>query len=178
MHTLSHKKGYISFILHAHLPFIHHPESDDYLEEQWLFEAISETYLPLLNSFYKLEQEHVNFKITMSITPPLINMLKNKLLQKKYISYLKKHIELSKKEIKRTIYDKHLNYLSNMYLEKYTNDLHIFKDICECNLLNAFKYFQDKGHLEIITCGATHGYLPLLYVNPEAVNAQIAVRSF
>ena len=37
------KKGYVSFVLHAHLPFIHHPESDDYLEESWLYEAISET---------------------------------------------------------------------------------------------------------------------------------------
>ena len=31
------KKGYVSFVLHAHLPFVHHPESEDYLEEQWLF---------------------------------------------------------------------------------------------------------------------------------------------
>ena len=38
-------KGYVSFVLHAHLPFIHHPESEDYLEEEWLFEAISETGL-------------------------------------------------------------------------------------------------------------------------------------
>ena len=41
-------KGYVSFVLHAHLPFVHHPESEDYLEEQWLFEAMSETYIPLL----------------------------------------------------------------------------------------------------------------------------------
>ena len=44
-------KGYVSFVLHAHLPFIHHPESEDYLEEQWLYEAISETYIPLLTNF-------------------------------------------------------------------------------------------------------------------------------
>ena len=48
-------KGYVSFVLHAHLPFIHHPESEDYLEEQWLYEAISETYIPLLTNFKKLE---------------------------------------------------------------------------------------------------------------------------
>ncbi|EKC80864.1 glycosyl hydrolase, family 57, partial [human gut metagenome] len=47
-------KGYVSFVLHAHLPFVHHPESEDYLEEQWLFEAISETYIPLLLNFGKL----------------------------------------------------------------------------------------------------------------------------
>ena len=50
-------KGYVSFVLHAHLPFVHHPESEDYLEEQWLYEAISETYIPLLLNFDKLVNE-------------------------------------------------------------------------------------------------------------------------
>ena len=99
---MQQKKGYVSFVLHAHLPFIHHPESDDYLEESWLYEAISETYIPLLRNFQKLVDEGVNFRITMSMTPPLLSMLDNKLLQKKYINYLKKLIELSEKEIKRT----------------------------------------------------------------------------
>ncbi len=47
---------YVSFVLHAHLPFIHHPESDDYLEESWLYEAISETYIPLLTNFQKISR--------------------------------------------------------------------------------------------------------------------------
>src|SRR5574344_604514 len=94
-------KGYVSFVLHAHLPFIHHPESEDYLEEQWLFEAISETYIPLLLNFEKLVNENVDFRITMSMTPPLLNMLDNKLLQERYIKYLKNHIELAEKEIVR-----------------------------------------------------------------------------
>ncbi|HIE12085.1 MAG TPA: DUF1957 domain-containing protein, partial [Desulfotomaculum sp.] len=43
------------------------------------------------------------------------------------------------------------------------------------NIVNAFKNFQEAGALEIITCTATHGYLPLLYLNPAAVHAQIEV---
>ena len=96
---MKNTKGYVSFVLHAHLPFIHHPESEDYLEEQWLYEATSETYLPLLTYFQKLVDEKVDFRITMSMTPPLLNMLDNKLLQKRYIKYLKKHIELAKKVV-------------------------------------------------------------------------------
>lgn len=149
-------KGYVSFVLHAHLPFIHHPENDSYLEEQWLYEAISETYIPLLLNFQKLVEEKVDFRITMSLTPPLLNMLDNKLLQKRYIKYLKTHIELAEKEVKRTSYDSRLNELSKYYFDRYTNDLHVFKDIYNCNLINAFKNFQDLGVLEIITCGATH----------------------
>ena len=172
---MNKEKGYVSFILHAHLPFIHHPESEDYLEEEWLFEAISETYIPLLLNFKKLEEEHVDFRITMTMTPPLLSMLDNKLLQRRYIKYLKKHIELCGKEVIRTSHDKRLNELSHYYLNRYSNDLYVFKDLYNCNLIEGFKYFQDKGFLEIITCGATHGYFPILYVNEKTVKAQIAV---
>ena len=168
-------KGYVSFVLHAHLPYIHHPESEDYLEEEWLFEAISETYIPLLLNFKKLEEEGVKFRLTMTMTPPLLNMLDNKLLQDRYIKYLKKHIELCEKEVVRTKYDERLNNLSKYYLDRYSNDLHVFQDVYECNIIQGFKHFQDAGFLEIITCGATHGYFPILYVNEKTVRAQIAV---
>ena len=169
------KKGYVSFVLHAHLPFIHHPESDDYLEESWLYEAISETYIPLLQNFKKLVDEGVNFRITMSITPTLLSMFDNKLLQTKYINYLKKLIELSEKEIERTKYDERVNRLSHYYYDRYSNDLHLFRDVWKCNIIEQFKHFQDIGVLEIITCGATHGYFPILYVTEETIRAQIAV---
>ena len=64
-----------------------------------------------------------------SMTPPLLNMLDNELLQKRYIKYLKKHIELCEKEVKRTVYDSRLNNLSKYYLDRYKNDLHVFKDV-------------------------------------------------
>ena len=172
---MSEPKGYVSFVLHAHLPFIHHPESENYLEEQWLFEAISETYIPLLLMFQKLVDEHVDFRITMSMTPPLLNMLDNKLLQKRYIKYLKKHIELAKKETKRTADNERINRLSYYYLDRYSNDLHVFHDIYNDNIIEGFKHFQDLGVLEIITCGATHGFFPILYVTEQTIKAQIAV---
>ena len=111
----------------------------------------------------------------MSMTPPLLWMLDNKLLQKKYIHYLKEHIELCEKEVKRTVYDSRLNELSKYYLNRYSDDLHLFQDVFKCNLIDAFKHFQDIGVLEIITCGATHGFFPILFVNEKTVRAQIAV---
>ena len=169
------KKGYVSFVLHAHLPFIHHPESDDYLEESWLYEAISETYLPLLKYFKMLVDEGVKFRITMSMTPPLLSMLDSKLLQQKYIKYLENLIELSEKEIKRTTFNQKMNNLSHYYFERYSEDLRLFRDVFNCDIISQFKHFQDIGVLEIITCGATHGYFPILYVNEKTVRAQIAV---
>ena len=171
----NNEKGYVCFVLHAHLPFVHHPESEDYLEEQWLFEAISETYIPLLTKFKLLEDEQVDFRITMSMTPPLLSMLDNKMLQKRYIKYLKQHIELAEKELIRNVGNEPVCQLAQYYLDRYSNDLHIFKDVYNCNIIQGFKYFQDSGFLEIITCGATHGYFPILYVNEKTVKAQIAV---
>ena len=169
-------KGYVSFVLHAHLPFVHHPESDTYLEEQWLFEAYSETYIPLILNFQKLVDEKVDFKITMNISPPLLNMFDNELLQKRYINYLEKHIELAKKEIERSKkFHPEVTELAKYYYDRYSNDLKVFKDEYNCNIIDAFKKFQDLGILEIIACGATHGYFPILYVNEKAVRAQIAI---
>ena len=128
-----------------------------------------------LQSYQKLVDEGVNFRITMSITPTLLSMFDNKLLQQKYIHYLEKLIELSGKEIERTKDNERVNRLSHYYYDRYSNDLHLFRDVWKCNIIEQFKHFQDIGVLEIITCGATHGYFPILYVNEESIRAQIAV---
>src|SRR5260221_10073254 len=49
-HDRTRMKGYLSLILHAHLPFVRHPEHPRFLEENWFFEAITETYIPLLRT--------------------------------------------------------------------------------------------------------------------------------
>ncbi|MGC8870326.1 MAG: hypothetical protein ACP5PT_04465, partial [Brevinematia bacterium] len=95
-------KGYWMLVLHAHLPFVRHPEYTDSMEERWLYEAMTETYIPLLMVYEKLLNEGVDFRITMSITPPLANMLGDPLLQDRYERYLQKLVELSEKEIYRT----------------------------------------------------------------------------
>jgi len=63
--------GYLCLVLHAHLPFVRHPEYDDFLEEDWLYEAITETYIPLLDVFDGLERDGVEWRMTMSVTPTL-----------------------------------------------------------------------------------------------------------
>ena len=88
------------------------------------------------------------------------------------INYLKKLIELSKKEVIRTAGNERLNRLSHYYLDRYSSDLHLFRDVYKCNLIEQFKHFQDIGVLEIITCGATHGYFPILYVTEQTVKAE------
>ena len=107
-------KGYLAIVLHAHLPYVRHPEFDDFLEEDWLFEAITETYIPLIRVFDGLLKDTVNFKLTVSLSPTLMSMLSDPLLQSKYVKHLDKLIELSAKEIERTRWEGQLNQLGRM----------------------------------------------------------------
>ncbi|OAA30418.1 glycoside hydrolase [Kosmotoga arenicorallina S304] len=166
-------KGYFVLMLHAHLPYVNHPDFPEFMEEKWLFEAISETYLPLLRVFRKLKQDNIPYKITMSITPPLMEMLSNRDLKRKYLSHISKLIELSEKEVKRTA-DEHpkKHKMAKFYLEDFKALKELYESI-NGDIVSAFMEFQRDGNLEIITCNATHGFLPLMARYPEAVNAQI-----
>jgi 1,4-alpha-glucan branching enzyme len=166
-------KGYLSLLLHAHLPFVRHPEHDDFLEEDWLYEAITETYIPLIKVFEELIRDNIPYRITMSLTPTLITMLEDELLQSRYINHIEKLIELSEKEIHRNRRRPQFLALATMYHKRFLEAQTIFVTHYKKNLVSAFKEFQDMGRLEIITCPATHAYLPLIRINPQAVRAQI-----
>jgi len=168
-------KGYLSLLFHAHLPFVRHPEHDDFLEEDWLYEAITETYIPLIEVFEGLIRDNIPYRITMSLTPTLISMLEDQLLQSRYIKHIEKLIELAEKEMIRNRQHPQFLTLANMYHKRFIEARNIFVTRYKNNLISAFKEFQDMGRLEIITCPATHAYLPLLRVNPLAVKAQIHI---
>ncbi|MFP4012595.1 MAG: glycoside hydrolase family 57 protein [Chitinispirillaceae bacterium] len=167
--------GFLCMVLHAHLPYVRHPEIDYIMEENWLFEALTETYLPLLSVFENLLIDRVPFRITMSLTPPLCSMLNDELLQSRYCRHIDRLIELAQKEIRRTRNDPQLNRTANMYLERFLQYKQIFEQKYSCNILPGFRALQDAGVLEIITSGATHGYLPNMQFNRQAVRAQIEV---
>ncbi|WP_409343193.1 1,4-alpha-glucan branching protein domain-containing protein [Paenibacillus sp. MBLB4367] len=165
-------KGYLSLVLHAHLPFVHHPESESYMEERWLFEAITETYIPLLDVFEGLIRDAVDFRVTMSLTPSLLSMLGSPLLQTRYIRHMDNLIMLADKECERTKEDEAFAPLAAMYAEHFTHIRSQFIHRYGGNLINGFRALQDSGHLELITSSATHAFLP--YVRTEqALRAQI-----
>lgn len=166
------EKGYLALVLHAHLPYVHHPEFPDFLEEDWLYEAITETYIPLLRIFDNLTHDGINFRITISLSPPLVSMFKNDLLQRRYIQKIEHLIELAEKEVDRTKWLPQFHEVALMYLEHFRYCRWFFVEKNRCDLSNSFKELQETGNLELITCGATHGFLPLM-LNEAAVKAQI-----
>src|SRR5215468_2519274 len=93
--------GHFVILLHAHLPFVRHPEHEHFVEEEWLFEAITETYIPLLRMMQRLVDDFVPFKLTMSIIPTLMTMLQGQLLCVRYVRHVELKIDLAGRERKR-----------------------------------------------------------------------------
>jgi 1,4-alpha-glucan branching enzyme len=166
--------GYLSIILHAHLPFVRHPEHEKFLEESWLFEAITESYLPLLQVLNGWNRDGMDARLTLTLSPTLCAMLRDPLLMDRYTRHLESLLELAEKETHRTHWDAGFQELARMYHQRFTaaRDTYL---ACDRNLVAAFRRLQDLGKLEIITTAATHGLLPLMANHPPAVRAQILV---
>jgi 1,4-alpha-glucan branching enzyme len=170
-------KGYLSVVLHAHLPYVRHPENEDCLEERWLYEAITESYIPLLQMFADLLNDGVDFRITISLTPTLLEMFSDDLLIAKYGRYLDRLIELSEKEIWRTREDKGFAPVAKMYRNRFLRTRHVFENVYRKDLTAAFRALSGSGKIEIITSAATHPFLPALMPVRSSARAQILLGS-
>ncbi len=168
-------KGYLCIVLHAHLPYIRHPEYDYFLEENWLYEAITETYVPLLDIFERLINDGIDFRITLSLSPPLVEMFNDHLLRERYKRHIENLIELSEKESYRTKGDIHFGPIVRMYLQRFRRIRYLFEEVYRKDLTAAFRALQDTGKVEVITSVATHAFLPNLSMYPQAIRAQIKV---
>ena len=167
------RRSYFVLTMHSHLPYVHHPEHDFFLEERWFFEAVLECYIPILLSFEKMENDGVPFKVTMSLTPPLMEMMRDKDLQTKFAKHTEQLIELAQKEIKRAS-DVSERELALFYRNRLQNALSYYERVGR-DLVKAFVHYHKLGNVELITCNATHAFLPLLQSFPIGVKAQLKV---
>jgi 1,4-alpha-glucan branching enzyme len=165
-------QGYLTIVLHAHLPHVRHPEHARFLEEDWFFEAMTETYIPLLHAFENLERDGIDFRLTLSLSPPLLAMMRDTLLLGRYAAQLDRLVELGDREVARTRSDAAFGPIAWMYRQRLGGIRDTFRRH-EGNLVRAFRHFQDAGRLEIITANATHMFMPLADRNWAACHAQI-----
>lgn len=165
--------GHLALVLHAHLPYIRHPEHPYHLEENWLYEAITATYLPLIELLRQLAKERRTVRLTLSLSPPLCSMLRDPLLGERYRAYQERLLRLGQEELSRTAADPATQRLARYYLDRFTRLRDLYRDI-DGDLVGAFGALQEQGQLDIITTCATHGYMPLIR-ELSARRAQIAV---
>src|SRR4051794_23122342 len=154
-------QGYLALVLHAHLPFVRHPEHDKFLEENWLFEAITETYIPLVQTMDGWLRDGMDTRLTLTLSPTLLAILLDPLQQDVYLLHLAPLGELAEKETLRTHWDDAYRPLAQMYQPRFIGIRDTYLSYRR-NLVGAFRKFQEQGKFEIITCSATHALLPLL----------------
>jgi len=154
--------GTFQIVLHAHLPFVRHPENDVHLEEAWLFEAISETYLPLLDACDALDRDAVPGRFAISLSQPLIAMLDDELLRERFERHLTGLVALAESERDRTAGDPVFEPLATWYHDRFTHQLERYRNRWRRDLAGAFAGFHQTGRIELFTCVGTHGSLPLM----------------
>ncbi len=167
-------QGYFALLLHAHLPFVRHPEHEKFLEENWLFEAITETYLPLIQIMESWQRDGMKARMTLAMSPPLCAMLLDPMLQERYVRHLDGLIHLAESEIHRTHWDKTYRELAWMYHHRFASLRETYFDYGR-NIVGAFRRMEEDDLIEVATCAATHALLPLLVEDKPSLRAQILV---
>lgn len=167
------KIGKFTFVLHSHLPYVlNHGKWPHGVD--WLTEAACETYIPILNALNELVAEGYSPKLTIGLTPVLTEQLASPIFKEAFRSYLQDKIEYAKKDqiYFTKIGDNHCLGLAKFWEKFYSSTKSDFENKYQQDIVNAFKKLSDEGYLDIITCGVTHGYFPLLY-RDESIQAQV-----
>ena len=169
------KNGAFTFVLHSHLPYVRRAGRWPHGEEM-LHEAMAETYVPLLNALFELKGEGCQPRLTIGLTPILLEQMSDPDVLDHFELYAQERLALVAADIKRHKEndDGHLLYLAEFYRDWYQGILESFRDRYGRDLVSAFRRLQDEGNLDILTSAATHGYLPLMERN-STIHAQLQV---
>jgi 1,4-alpha-glucan branching enzyme len=165
--------GAFTFMLHSHLPYARQAGMWPHGEE-WVHEAIAETYLPLIEAAQQLRDEGAPFRLTVGITPILAEQLGDELILEHFEGYAAENAERAREDIERfgADGDSQMRELATYFHAWYSHVLTYFRDTLNRDILGAFRALQDEGYLEIGTSAATHGYLPLL-ARDSSIHAQL-----
>jgi 1,4-alpha-glucan branching enzyme len=172
--TKTNFAGYVTLTLHAHLPYVvNHgtwPHGQD-----WLHEAAAETYLPLLRVLRELEERRSPLKCNLNLSPILLEQLDHPEFKSGFAKYLGQKIDAARKDAEqfRTKGDGHFGQLAEWWTRFFEQALSDFEG-CNRDMIGAFKRYYESGQIEIITCGATHGYFALLGTD-NAIRAQVRI---
>ena len=164
--------GFLSFTLHAHLPYVvNHGTWPHGME--WLLEAAAETYLPLLRMLGSLERDGIALHCNLNLSPILLEQLAHPVFQAEFPHYVERKILAAREdEAFFNITGEHGYAETARFWQRFFQDTLDQFHYLNGDIISSFRHFNDKGLIEIITCGATHGYMPLLGTD-ESLRAQV-----
>ena len=168
------KKSLI-LVLDAHLPYVRNAETPGTVEESWLFNDLTFTYLPLLRSFAAMERDGVPFRIAIALSPTLAEMLADPLLQDRYCEHLGRSIDYAEKLLDGDAITGLKRKTLECQLELLRKDALDFEGAYKKDILARLDYFAEQGFVELVAAPATPCFFPFYKDIPEAINAQIEI---
>ncbi len=169
--------GHVALVLHAHLPWVRHPEHARPLEERWLHEALWESYLPLVDLLDRLARDHVRVGLTLSISPPLAAMLADDLLRARFSDHLARLSHLATSLASGGWLDPPARALMPFY-ERRLADARATWDRIGGDVVGALRTHEREGRVELMTSTATHAFLPgLLAASGAGARSSPSVRA-
>jgi 1,4-alpha-glucan branching enzyme len=165
--------GRFMLVLHSHMPYVlSHGKSPHGTD--WLFEGAVECYLPLLDVLERFRQQGVKPRWTVNITPILAEQLDDPAFKAGFIEYCEEKVEYARQD--RELFEQQgelwLTGLAAMWERYFSKAILQFKHQCGQSITGSFRSFYEDGLIELITCGATHGYFPLAGTD-ESIQAQV-----
>ena len=164
--------AFLSFTLHAHLPYVvNHGTWPHGME--WLHEAAAETYLPLLRVLGNLERDAIPFACNLNLSPILLEQLAHPVFITEFRKYLARKIVAAQEDESFFLQSGESHYadLARFWREFFQQALDEFNAL-DGSIVSGFRHFNEIGLVSVMTCCATHGYLPLLGTD-ESVRAQV-----
>ncbi len=165
--------GQLYLLLHAHLPFVRNPKYDRFLEENWLFEALTETYLPLVQTLSHLAEKGVPGILNLSVSPTLVAMLSDELLCNRYSVHLQKLRELAAKELQRLSGDTERLPIAKFYAARLVELAELWENRLHRDILAEFASLERRGKLCLFSCVGTHPFLPAYQAEPDSIRMQL-----
>jgi len=162
--------GRFVLVLHSHLPYVLGKGRWPFGEE-WLYEIVLDTYLPLLEGLECLARDDIPASIAVGITPILMEQLKSSAFVDSFRTWADVKRKALEQDVSRLPDTPEAHDLNTFYREELDQRLRQF-DVLGGDVVAAFASLQERGRLEILTSCATHGYMPL-FGNDESRRLQI-----
>jgi hypothetical protein len=161
----------LCLVLHGHLPWVNHPEYEHFLEEDWFFEGVADCYMPLLEMMNGWERDGLDASFTLDISPPLLSMMAHDPLKERVARYLEARKDLVTSWLEQADADSPFRAAAENARHICEQRVALYDGI-DRDLPAAFRRHWDAGRVELMTCGATHGLLPVL-LDEGSARAQI-----
>ncbi|MDR0684549.1 MAG: DUF1957 domain-containing protein [Spirochaetaceae bacterium] len=166
-------KNVITIVLNVHLPFARKDSAGFSFEEIPFFATISETLLPLLEVFDRLEADKIPFRLALAVSPVLCHLLTDELSISHYLDYVDRQIDFGAEELRRTKNDPAMHNLAKYYYDNAIERRINFTERYQKNIPRVLARYQKKGRIELLASTATNCFLPFYMDHFEVIRAQI-----